>query len=134
MANQPRRHPADHCIGRHVLRHHRSRGDHGVLPNRHAGKDGGIGSHPHILFQHDGSRVGRFPVFRCHPVVERGKHHIMPYLATVADRYAAMILKMATIVDKHMLAHRDVFPEIGIQRRKHAQSRRHRLPKKPALL
>ena len=35
-------------------------------------------------------------------MVERGEHDIVPYLATVPDAYAAMILEMAAGIDERM--------------------------------
>ena len=61
-------------------------------------------------------------------VVERGKDHAMAYLTAVADVDAAVVLKLAAGVDEHVLAHVDVFPEVGIQGRKDAQRRGHGPP------
>ena len=45
----------------------------------------------------------------------------MPYLASVPDAHAAMVLEMAAGIDEHILAHLDVLAEIGIKRREHAE-------------
>ena len=63
--------------------------------------------------------------FGCKPVIERGKDHIMPDLATVAYRDSAVILKMAAGIDEYMLAYGDVFPEIRIKRRENAKRLRY---------
>ena len=54
-------------------------------------------------------------------MVERGKDHIMPDLASVAYRDSAVILKMTTGVDKHIFAYGDVFTEIRIEGWENAQ-------------
>ena len=60
-------------------------------------------------------------LLRLQKMVERGKHHIVPYLASVPDAYAAMVLEMAAGVDEHILAHLDVLAEIGIKRREYTE-------------
>ena len=50
-------------------------------------------------------------------MVERGEDHVVADLATVAERDAAVVLKMAAGVDEDSLPHGDVPAEIGVERR-----------------
>ena len=52
----------------------------------------------------------------------------MPYLATVAEGYTAVVLEMAAGVDEYVLTHLNVLPEIGIERGEYTQAVGHRLP------
>ena len=54
-------------------------------------------------------------------MVERGKDHIMTYLASVAYHDSTVVLKMTAGVDKHIFAYGDVFTEIRIEGWKNAQ-------------
>ena len=100
-------------IRRHVFRHDRSRCDDGIIADGYALQYSRIRAYPDIFPEYDGCGAGGFALFGRKPVVERGKHYIMPDLASVAYRHPAVILKMAAGVDKHILTHTDIFAEIG---------------------
>ena len=68
-----------------------------------------------FFFQNDRGRVGSAPVFGGEAVVEGGKDHVMPDLATVVQCHPAMILKMTASVDENVLAYRDILPKIRIE-------------------
>ena len=48
-------------------------------------------------------------------MVERGEHDIVPYLTSVANDNAAMILKMAAGIDKDILPDSDILTEIRVE-------------------
>ena len=52
-------------------------------------------------------------------MVESGKYHAVPDLATVAKCDATMVLEVATVVDKDILTQMYVLAEVGIERRKY---------------
>ena len=55
-------------------------------------------------------------------VIQSRHHHAMPYQCSVADKDTALVLKLATRVDKDILPYVDIFSEVGIQRRKQCES------------
>ena len=61
-------------------------------------------------------------------MVECGKHDVVSDLTSVADIHPAMVLKMTTGIDKHILAQMNVFAKIRIKRREHPQRRVNRPP------
>ena len=50
---------------------------------------------------------------------------IMPYLASVADGYTSVVLKMAASVNENTFTYQDIPFEIGIERREYPQRLRH---------
>ena len=80
------------------------------------------------LFQNDRGRVGSAPVFGGEAVVEGGKDHVMPDLATVVQCHPAMILKMTASVDENVLAYRDILQN-RIERGEYTKRRIDRLIK-----
>ena len=70
---------------------------------------------PYVSSQHDGGGVHDSAVSGIEVMVERGKHHVVPDQATVAQRDTSVVLEMATGVDEHVFANGDVFPEIRIE-------------------
>ena len=96
-----------------------------VFADGHALQYGGVGTYPYVPAQHDGCGIGSFPPFRSQCMVECGKDHIMPNLASVAEGYSAVVLEMAAGVDEHAFTHGDVLSEIRVERRKHAERLRH---------
>ena len=62
-------------------------------------------------------------------MVEGGKDHVMPDLATVTQCHPAMILKMTASVDENVLAYRDILSEIRIERGEYTKRRIDRLIK-----
>ena len=115
------RHPDRHRIGRDVARNDCPGTYHGIVANGHTLQDSGIRAHPDVLPQDDRRGIGHLALLWFQKMVERSKHHIVPYLASIADEYAAMVLKMAAGIDKHILAHLDVLTEIGIKRWEHTE-------------
>ena len=49
-------------------------------------------------------------------VIQSRHHHAMPYQCSVADKDTALVLKLATRVDKDFLPYVDIFSEVGIKR------------------
>ena len=49
-------------------------------------------------------------------VIQSRHHHAMPYQCSVADKDTALVLKLATRVDKDILPYVDIFSEVGIKR------------------
>ena len=121
MLDHPCRHTDRYRIGRYVTRNDRSGTYHGIVANGHALQDGGVGTHPDIFPQNNGRGIGHLALLRLQKMVERGKHYIVPYLASVPDTYATMVLEMAAGIDEHILTHLNVLPEIGIKRREHTE-------------
>ena len=121
MLDHLRRHSDRYRIGRYVSCNDRPGTYHGIVANGHALQDGGVGAYPHVLPQDDRRGISHLALLRLQEMVERGKHHIVPYLASVSDAYASMVLKMAAGVDEYILAHLDVLAEIGIKRREHTE-------------
>lgn len=80
-------------IVRYIFSNYRAGSDYSVLANGYAGEDRCVRAYPDILFQNDRGRVGSAPVFGGEAVVEGGKDHVMPDLATVVQCHPAMILK-----------------------------------------
>ena len=74
-----------------------------------------MGTYPYVSSQHDGGGVHDSAVSGIEVMVERGKHHVVPDQATVAQRDTSVVLEMATGVDEHVFANGDVFPEIRIE-------------------
>ena len=104
MLDHPCRHPDRHRIGRDVARNDRPGTYHGIVANGHALQDSGVGAYPDVLPQDDRRGISHLALLRLQEMVERGKHHIVTYLASVPDAYAAMVLEMAAGVDEHILA------------------------------
>lgn len=48
-------------------------------------------------------------------VIQSRHHHAMPYQCSVADKDTALVLKLATRVDKDILPYVDIFSEVGIK-------------------
>ena len=49
-------------------------------------------------------------------VIQSRHHHAMPYQCSVADKDTALVLKLATRVDKDVLPYMDILSEVGIKR------------------
>lgn len=118
------------CICRNIFRYYRTGSHHRIIANRYPLQDSGIGTDPYIFTKHDRCRIGGMAVFRYKSVVERCKNHVVPYLATVTQRNAAVVLEMAAGIDEHIITDFDIFPEIRIKRRKHTERRRNGFPEK----
>lgn len=115
------RHASHDDVGWHVAGDHGTGADDGPVADADAGQDRGVRAHPDVPAQTDGRRHGVAALAARQRVVERGKNDAVAYLAAIAQIDAAMVLKLAAGVDEDVLAHMDVFPEIGIERRKDAQ-------------
>ena len=63
-------------------------------------------------------------------MIKSGKHYIMSDLATVANGYATVILKVATGIYEYIITYHYILPKISIERRKYAKCRRNRTSKK----
>ena len=72
---------------------------------------------PDVFAEKDGRGDHVRAMGRILHVIEGGKHDLMPDQAPVPDDDAALVLETATLVDKHVLSHDDVLPEIGIKGR-----------------
>lgn len=48
-------------------------------------------------------------------VIQSRHHHAMPYQCSVADKDTALVLKLATRVDKDVLPYMDILSEVGIK-------------------
>ena len=60
-------------------------------------------------------------------MIECGKNHLVADETTVAQCHTAVILEMATGVDKDMATDSDIPAEVGVERRKHLECFIHRL-------
>ena len=116
---------SNHHIGWHIFRHHGSGTYNRIVADGHALQDSRVRPDPHILAQYYRSRISIHAVFRRQAMVQRGEHHIVPYLASVADDNSAMVLKMTAGIDEDILSDGDVLAEIRIDRRLESQSCRH---------
>ena len=45
----------------------------------------------------------------------------MTYQATIAEPNASLVLKLTAGVDKHIVAHMDIAPKVGIERREDSE-------------
>lgn len=119
---------ADDGVGRDIARDHRPCRDDGVAADGYALQNRGVRTDPDVSSERDRRRVGRLAVSGGKAVVERGEDDVVSDLAVIADGYASVVLKVAAGVDEYTAADADVFPEIGIERRKDAQRGIGRLP------
>lgn len=54
-------------------------------------------------------------------MIERGKDHIMPDKTAVTQRHTAMILEVATGIDKDTTPDGNILAEVCVERRKHLE-------------
>lgn len=50
-------------------------------------------------------------------MIQRGQHHIVADEGAVLNKNAALILKLATSVDKYVPSNMDVLSAVGVERR-----------------
>lgn len=72
-----------------------SGGDDGVVANRYAGGDHDVGAYPYAVADSDWCVVEVLSFRGVVVVVECGEHDAVPYEASVADEYAALVLEVA---------------------------------------
>jgi len=104
--------------GRHVLCYHCACGDYRVVANANARQHGGVRAYPHVFSYHDGRRLHTFPTLGIQVVIECCKHNLMTDQSAVAYGYAALVLKTASGIYKHVFAYRYVFAAVGVKGRK----------------
>ena len=72
----------------------------------------------HVFSYHDGRRLHTFPTLGIQVVIECCKHNLMTDQSAVAYGYAALVLKTASGIYKHVFAYRYVFAAVGVKGRK----------------
>ena len=101
------------CPGRHYC----------PIADSHALQYGRVGTDPHIFPQYDRRGVHHASLLRIQVMIKRGEYHIMADQASVADGYAAVMLKVTAGIDEYMLSYGDVFTAVCVERRGHKGGR-----------
>ena len=99
----------------------KARRNHRIVADRDTLQYGRVGAYPYVPAQnYRRGRHGR-TLRRVHAVVQSRKDHGMPYQAAVADRDAALILKVARGIDEDVAADMYVAAEVGVEGRKETE-------------
>lgn len=107
----PGRYAAHDRVRRYVFRHDRPGRYDGMIADGHSAQDRSVRPDPYPFPEYDRRVVQVLPVCGPEAVVEGGHDHAMPDQTAVADKDAALVLKLATGVDKHIPPYMDVFPK-----------------------
>lgn len=128
MLDHSGRDTAHDRIRRYTLSNNRSGGYDRAIFDDHTGENRGVGADPYIFPYHNRSRMIVYPMGWIKIVVDGCQHHIMANERTVPDGYTALILKMASGIDKHIFANVNIFPEVCVKGRKQAKAVIHFFP------
>ena len=108
-----------------ILGHHGTGSHDGALADGHAWQDGDIGAEPHLVLNVDGPELHVATTIGVLSVVDGAERGVVTDQAVVADVDTALVLELAAGIDKRAVAHHRVFPEVGVERREHADALGH---------
>ncbi len=112
---------AGHDVFRNVSGYDRARGYYRIVADSHSAEDRSVRSYPDVSSQPDGGCQQFMSATWIQIVIDGRENDLMPDEASVADGYAALILKTASGVDENSLSDGYVFAEIGIDRGEEAE-------------